>query len=69
MREALRGIPSNRLERPSGLIDLRVSRFTGALADPSDPDAMTETFMLQHQPRLPEPGESGHSSSSGEPLF
>lgn len=68
MREALRGIPSNKLERPSGLIDLRVSRFSGTLADPLDPDAITETFMLQNQPRLPEPGE-GHSTGSGEPLF
>ncbi|MET0279495.1 MAG: transglycosylase domain-containing protein [Steroidobacteraceae bacterium] len=69
MREALRSVPSNRMERPSGLIDLRVSRYTGALADAGDPDAITETFMLQHQPRMPEAGEAQSNAGSGEPLF
>lgn len=77
MREALRGVPSNRLPRPSGLIDLRISPYTGTLADPQDPSAITETFMLQFPPRQPEPGEGsmfapgGDSgrSGSGEPLF
>jgi penicillin-binding protein 1A len=78
MREALRGVPSNRLPRPSGLIDLRISPWSGTLADPLDPEAITETFMLQHQPRLPEPGEGGpfapggndaSKNGSGEPIF
>jgi penicillin-binding protein 1A len=81
MREALKQMPSSNLERPGGLIDLKVSRFTGTLADPLDPDAIYESFMVNHQPRLPEPGESsftggpegsGGAASSkggGEPLF
>jgi penicillin-binding protein 1A len=77
MREALRHVPSNRLERPGGLIDLKISPYTGALADPLNPDAIYETFMLQHQPRLPEPGEgsgspfggTGTGGANAEPLF
>ena len=75
MREALRTMPSQTLERPGGLIDLKISPYTGALADPLDPEAVYETFMLQHQPRLPEPGEAGSAGGIGgtggaaEPLF
>jgi penicillin-binding protein 1A len=81
MREMLRSMPLARMERPGGLIDLRVSPTTGMLADPLDPDAMYETFMLQHQPRMAQPGDSmfapgagGASGTSGaggagEPLF
>jgi penicillin-binding protein 1A len=79
MREALRNVPSSRLARPGGLVDLKVSPFTGALADPLDPDAIYEHFMLNHQPPLPGPGEegaatgtavgTGKGSGSGEPLF
>ena len=76
MREALRAVPSDTLERPAGLIDLKISPYTGALADPLNPEAIYETFMLQHQPRLPEPGEEGGASGGiggagggAEPLF
>jgi penicillin-binding protein 1A len=82
MREALRNVPSSRLERPGGLIDLKISPATGAIVDPLDPDAIYETFMLDKQPRLAEPGESGQAPGSagggrgtsggtkgGEPLF
>jgi penicillin-binding protein 1A len=78
MREALRSVPSSKLPRPGGLIDLKISPFTGALADPQDPDAIYEHFMLNHQPRMGESGDAmGPSAgpggpqgkSNGEPLF
>jgi penicillin-binding protein 1A len=76
MREALRGVPSRNLERPGGLIDLKVNRYTGTLADPLSPDAIYETFMLQHQPQMPGPGEDSGAPGGGgqggkavEPLF
>ncbi len=65
MREALRDVPSSRLERPGGLIDLKVSPSTGAVADPQDTDTITETFMLDHQPRSAEPGETGAAPGAG----
>jgi penicillin-binding protein 1A len=75
MREALRAVPAQDLDRPGGLIDLKINRYTGTLADPLNPDAIYETFMLQHQPQMPAPGESTGSSSGGgagggaDPLF
>ncbi len=59
MREALREVPSSRLERPGGLVDLRVSPTTGELADQNDARAVYETFMLNHPPEMPEGGIAG----------
>jgi penicillin-binding protein 1A len=67
MREALRGVPSSTMPRPGGLIDLKVNALTGALASPGDPNAVYETFMLDHQPRAPEPGDPGYSPANGDP--
>ena len=77
MREALRGVPSSTMPRPGGLIDLKISPYMGTLADPLDPDAIYETFMLEHQPRMPEPGDPGYvpfgagpdGGGGSEPLF
>jgi penicillin-binding protein 1A len=77
MREALRNVPSSKMARPAGLIDLKISPFTGALADPLDPDAIYEHFMLHHLPRNSDSGDVGPNAgpdgpqgkSSGEPLF
>ena len=80
MREALRGVPSSTMPRPGGLIDLKINALTGALASPDDPNAVYETFMLEHQPRMAEPGDPGYApgnadpnrpadKGSGEPIF
>jgi len=78
MREALREVPSSKMARPGGLIDLPISRVTGALASPTDPNAIYETFMIDHQPRGAEPGDAGYAPGAtpgntqekgGEPLF
>ena len=54
MGEALKGTPSARMPRPEGLIDVRVSRITGLpVTNPSDPDAINETFIADHQPGQP----------------
>jgi hypothetical protein len=55
------------MPRPGGLIDLKVNALTGALASPGDPNAVYETFMLDHQPRAPEPGDPGYSPANGDP--
>jgi penicillin-binding protein 1A len=75
MKEALRKAPESRLERPGGLIDLRVSPNTGTLADPSDPSAVFEIFMVEHQPPAAEGGAAGATPGAGgtkgdgQPLF
>jgi penicillin-binding protein 1A len=77
MRETLRDVPQQRLERPGGLIDLRVSPATGMLADESDPTGVYEIFMVEHPPKAPEGGARGGGPGSGgargggggEPIF
>jgi penicillin-binding protein 1A len=77
MREALRGTPPSTMPRPGGLVDLKISRFMGTLADPLDPEAIYETFAIQHQPRPPDPGDpfyvpfgaEGPAGGGGDPLF
>jgi penicillin-binding protein 1A len=73
MREALDQVPESRLERPGGLVDLRVSTTTGLLADQSDPSAVYETFMVDHLPESPEGGAAspgaGGARRNAEPLF
>jgi membrane carboxypeptidase/penicillin-binding protein len=79
MTEALRDVPSSRMERPGGLIDLRISSSNGEIADPQDADAITETFMVEHQPKQSEPGSAGSApgaggkpaagTKGGEPIF
>jgi penicillin-binding protein 1A len=78
MREALRNQPSRTLERPGGLIDLKVSPTTGLLADPLDPNAFYETFLMNHLPQPQDPNDARNGSNAGagggtaagaEPLF
>jgi hypothetical protein len=60
---------------PDGLIKLRVSPDTGMLASAESPDAVLETFMVDHLPVSDEfAAERGiaatpDESTSTEPLF
>lgn len=67
MREALRQVPPSTMPRPDGLIDVRVSAFSGTVVGPDDPEGIYETFMVEHQPRAPEPGEPGYASPGAAP--
>ncbi len=80
MREALKGMPSARMPRPEGLIDLRISPSTGALADAGDPGAITEIFMAGRPLGQPDTGDGTvigspppkgpkSGASGAEPLF
>jgi penicillin-binding protein 1A len=75
MREALRGQPDQPRPLPPGLVTERISKRTGLLAGPNDPDAMYETFMADHLPPAPNntitvPGSTQAPGGSGsEPLF
>jgi penicillin-binding protein 1A len=75
MREALRGQPDRPRPMPPGLVSLRISPKTGALAGANDADAIYETFMEDHLPPAASnanspPGTGTQSTSgSGEPLF
>jgi penicillin-binding protein 1A len=75
MREALRGQPDRPRPQPPGLVSLRISPKTGALAGANDADAIYETFMEDHLPPATStsnapPGTGPQNvPGSGEPLF
>jgi penicillin-binding protein 1A len=50
MREALKGVPQKRRPMPDGLITMRVAADTGTIASAENPDAILETFMVDHLP-------------------
>lgn len=50
MREALKNLPSCRMERPDGLIDVMVNEDSGELTDASDPHAIPEIFIAEPRP-------------------
>jgi penicillin-binding protein 1A len=56
MREALRGQPDRPRQMPSGLVTLRFSPKSGALAADNESDAIPEVFMEDHQPTAGTPG-------------
>ncbi|MGH8141869.1 MAG: penicillin-binding transpeptidase domain-containing protein, partial [Steroidobacteraceae bacterium] len=74
MREALRGQPDLARPLPPGLVTERISKRTGLLAGPDDPDAMYETFMADHLPPaantgITVPGTTQTPDGGGTPLF
>jgi penicillin-binding protein 1A len=75
MREALRGVPERPPPMPDGMVNLRISPATGAVADASDPDAIFESFSIDHLPAGADPANPGASvgpggsSGSNDPLF
>jgi len=56
MREALRGVPQRSRPMPEGLVQVRISPYTGQIASVDDPEAIFETFMAD---RLPQGGVLG----------
>jgi penicillin-binding protein 1A len=56
MREALRGVPQRARRMPEGLVQVRISPWTGQIASVDDPEAIFETFMAD---RLPQGGVLG----------
>lgn len=73
MREALRATPDEPRPMPPGVLRVRVDPRTGARADPLDPDAISEAFMVQHQPPEAMPGSSVSPGpglgGTSDPLF
>ena len=51
MREALKGMPEKQLERPEGLVEVKINADTGELAAPGDTRAIFETFRSERAPK------------------
>jgi penicillin-binding protein 1A len=75
MREALRSQPDHPRPLPPGLVTMRISPRTGAVAGPNEADAIYETFMDGHLPLsvnggIAVPGQTPQNpTGSSEPLF
>jgi penicillin-binding protein 1A len=74
MREALQGVPEERRPMPDGLVTLRISPDTGKLASAENPDAILETFMVNHLPAASSaaggPAQPGQThTTAGDSLF
>lgn len=72
MREALRSVPQRTRPMPPGLMQVRISPYTGELASADDPEAIFETFRIDRLPagNAALPGLAGvEDPGSGEPLF
>ncbi len=50
MREAMRSLPEKVPSAPPGVVPLHVNGRTGAVANPADPEAVTEYFMVTQLP-------------------
>jgi penicillin-binding protein 1A len=64
MAEALRGMPSSRMERPDGIVEALVSSATGEVLEADAPDARVEFFMEGHGP-APGPALAGSGAGAG----
>ncbi len=51
MRTALEGMPESIMERPPGLVNVRIDPATGKLASSNNQDAIFEVFRLGHVPQ------------------
>jgi penicillin-binding protein 1A len=51
MRVALEGMPESIMERPKGLVNVRIDPVTGQLAKANNPDAIFEVFRIKHAPK------------------
>ena len=51
MREALQGMPKSIMQRPKGLVTVRIDSKNGEVANTNNPDAMFEIFRLKNAPK------------------
>ena len=51
MRAALKDMPQSLMQRPKGLITVRIDTNTGEVANADNPDAMFEIFRLENAPK------------------
>jgi penicillin-binding protein 1A len=65
MREALKGLPLHELDRPPGIVDVRINPRTGLVANGSTADSIFEKFRIGHVPAA-EP-ESTYSPEGSRP--
>ncbi len=66
MARALQGVPSHVLERPAGLIDVRIDRDTGLAVGATARNSIFEKFRLDHVPPQQAPVETYEPRLDGD---
>lgn len=66
MGAALAGVAESRMERPDGLVTVRIDPETGLRARAGNPDAIFETFRDGNVPELEPPLDEGRSAKPGD---
>ena len=69
MREALKNMPENTMDRPDGIVDRLIDRTTGKLAIPGDPNTVFEYFRRENAPGMGDqtlPGNDADDEGSEE---
>jgi penicillin-binding protein 1A len=54
MKVALEGMPESIMQRPKGLVNVRIDPTTGQLANANNPDAIFEVFRIENAPKATE---------------
>ncbi|MFO7859354.1 MAG: penicillin-binding protein 1A [Ectothiorhodospiraceae bacterium] len=70
MGQALEGVPEGQMNRPGGLVTVRIDPESGRVTDADNPDAIFETFRADNVP--PEEDSGGGNDGGGDgdsPLF
>ncbi len=65
MEVALEGVPKVTLDPPSGMVNIRINKKTGAVTTPGDPDGFFEIFREEFAPA--EPAANDNSSNPYNP--
>ncbi len=65
MRTALQGVPELMMERPDGLVTVKINPETGELAAPGDKNAIFEIFRTERAPKVSRPG-AGLENNDGQ---
>jgi penicillin-binding protein 1A len=69
MRSALKGVPQERLPKPSGLVNVRINPSTGKLAEAGDASAIYETVQADHVPTADTNPDTPKEKTGAEDLF
>jgi len=68
MKAAHDGRPKSEFPRPAGLVEVKIDKRTGKLANPGDEEAMTELFLAGTEPtELADLGDGGAEASAPAP--
>lgn len=73
MREALKGMPETEMQKPDGLVNVRINADTGELANDRDQNVVFEMFRSEHAPKAVAadriPADANGSNAIPEQLF